>query len=134
MHREVYVRALQFKREFKYDFLQWEGSLKTKNLHLESHAYLFADHTDTCGHGAVVGACAFWYEGEKWRIRWIWVCQSMRRSGVLARRWAEFLERYGDFEIETPLSDAMATFVNKHGTAKQKKHLQAQPPTDSSDL
>ena len=134
MHREVYQRALQFKREFQYDFLQWEGSLRKKNLRQESHGYLFADHTDTYGPGAAVGACAFWHEDDKWRMRWIWVCPSMRRSGVLAKRWAEFLQRYGDFEIDTPLSDAMAAFVNKYGTAKQKQYLQAQPPTESSDL
>ncbi len=134
MHREIHQRALQFKREFQYDFLQWEGSLRKKNLRPESHGYLFADHTDTYGPGAAIGACAFWHEDEKWRMRWIWVCPSMRRSGVLAKRWAEFLHRYGDFEIDTPLSEAMAAFVNKHGTAKQKQYLLAQPPTESLDL
>lgn len=134
MHREVHQRALWFKSEFQYDFLQWEGSLRKKNLRQESHGYLLADHTDTYGPGAAVGACAFWHEGDKWRMRWIWVCPSMRHSGVLTRRWAEFLQRYGDFEIDTPLSDAMAAFVNKHGTAKQKQYLQAHPPTESLDL
>ena len=66
MHREVHQRALQFKREFQYDFLQWEGSLREKNLRIESHGYLFADHTATHGMGAAVGACAFWHEGVKW--------------------------------------------------------------------
>lgn len=134
MHREVHQRALQFKREFQYDFLQWEGSPRKKNLCPESHGYLFADHSDTCGLGAAVGACAFWNDGDMWRMRWIWVCPSMRRSGVFAKRWAEFLQRYGDFEIDTPLSDAMAAFVKKHGTVKQKRYLQLQPSTESSDL
>jgi hypothetical protein len=134
MHREVHQRALQFKREFQYDFLQWEGTLETKNPCPESHGYLLADHTDAYGPGAAVGACAFWHEGDKWRLRWVWVCPSMRRSGVLVRRWAEFLKRYGDFEIDTPLSDAMAAFVNKHGTEKQKQYLQAQPPTECLGL
>lgn len=134
MHREVHQRALQFKSEFQYDFLQWEGSMRNKNLRIESHGYLFADHTDTHGPGAAIGACAFWCESGKWRMLWIWVCPSMRRAGVLSRRWAEFLQRYGDFEIDTPLSEAMAAFVNKHGTAKQKQCLQAQAPAESSDL
>lgn len=134
MHREVHQRALQFKREFQYDFLQWEGSQRKKNLCAESHGYLFADHTDTYGLGSAIGACAFWLDGEKWRMRWIWVCPSMRRTGVLSRRWAAFLQRYGDFEIDTPLSEAMTAFVNKHGTVKQKQYLQAHPPTESSDL
>jgi len=134
MHREVYQRALQFKSEFKYDFLQWEGSPRKKNLYQESHGYLLADHTDTHGPGSAVGACAFWQKGDKWRMRWIWVCPSMRRSGVLTRRWAEFLQRYGDFEIETPLSDAMKAFVQKNGTTQQKQRLQCMSRAESSDL
>ena len=75
-----------------------------------------------------------------YRFRLISGWKYSRRSGSyhvgqgLAKRWAQFLEKYGDFGIDTPLSDAMAAFVNKHGTAKQKLYLQAQPPTETSDL
>jgi hypothetical protein len=58
----------------------------------------------------------------------------MRHAGVLTRRWAEFLQRYGDFEIDTPLSEAMKAFVNKHGTTQQTQYLQSQPMAESSDL
>lgn len=126
MHREMHQRARQFKQDFQFDFRQWEGSEKTKNMCPESHGHLFNDHTTQYGLGAAVGACAFWGETGKWRMRWIWVCPTMRRSGVLTRRWHQFLDRYGDFEIEAPLSDAMAAFVAKHGTQTQKDHLQRQ--------
>lgn len=134
MHREVHQRALQFKTEFQYDFLLWEGSFNNKNLYPESHGYLFADHSTQHGPGAAVGACAFWQESDHWRMRWVWVCPSMRHTGVLSRRWSGFLERYGDFVIDTPLSGTMAAFVEKHGTAQQKLHLQSQSPEDPSDL
>lgn len=124
MHREMHQRARQFKQDFQFDFRQWEGSEKTKNMCPESHGYLFNDHTIQYGQGAAVGACAFWGEAGKWRMRWIWVCPTMRRSGVLTRRWHQFLDRYGDFKIEAPLSDAMAAFVAKHGTQAQKDQLQ----------
>lgn len=45
MHREVRQRALQFKRDFQYDFCQWEGTVRAKNPNPQSHAYLFSDHT-----------------------------------------------------------------------------------------
>lgn len=123
MHREVHQRARQFKHELQFDFCQWEGSSKSKNLSPESHGYLFADHTETPGHGVAVGACAFWCEQGNWRLRWVWVCPNMRRSGVLKQRWAQFVSRYGDFEIEAPLSEGMQAFVLKHGTREQKKRL-----------
>lgn len=124
MHREVHQRALQFKRDFQYDFCQWEGTDRTKNPNTQSQAYLFSDHTGQFGEGAIVGACAFWRESNQWRLRWVWVCPAMRRMGVLAHRWPFFLEKYGDFSIETPLSDAMQKFVSKHGTQAQKNGLE----------
>lgn len=124
MHREVHQRARQFKHELQFDFCQWEGSQKTKNMRAESHGYLFADHTAQYGTGAAVGACAFWRDKDQWRLRWVWVCPGMRRAGVLARRWKQFLARYGDFEIEVPLSASMQAFVMKHGTQVQKAQLQ----------
>lgn len=116
MHREVRQRALQFKRDFQDDCCQWEGTVRAKNPNPQSHAYLFSDHTGQFGEGAIVGAYAFWRERNQWRLRWVWVCPNMRRIGVLARRWPLFLEKYGDFSIEIPLSDSMQKFIFKHGT------------------
>jgi hypothetical protein len=57
-HREMYARALQFKREFHYDFAQWGDPEKD----FKAHGFLFNDDTGVFGHGAIVGACAF-----RWR-------------------------------------------------------------------
>lgn len=49
-------------------------------------------------------------------------CGWRRRCGaknILARRWPLFIERFGDFVIEAPLSDAMRAFVRRHGSDAQ---------------
>jgi hypothetical protein len=120
MHREVYERACWFRREFHYDFVQWNGTFERKNTSPESHGYLFSDHTSTHSPGTIIGACAFWNDRTGWRLSWVWLCPKMRRSGSLAHRWFQFLDTYGDFKIGAPLSDAMFSFVKKHGTEAQK--------------
>jgi hypothetical protein len=119
MHKEIHSRSKLFRREMQFDFTQWEGSQTSKNMSPESQGFLFADHTDQNVPGTAVGACAFWRDLDKWRLRWVWVCPKMRQAGVLTHRWAKFINLYGDFEIELPLSDAMRAFVLKHGTRKQ---------------
>lgn len=122
MHQEVYERALRFKRDFRYDFLQWNGC-QSKKATPTYQGYLFADHTGTHPPGTIVGACAFALRQGHWSLDWIWVTPSMRRKGVLSHRWQAFLDRYGDFDIEHPLSDAMEAFVRQNGTLQQRSHL-----------
>lgn len=126
MHQEVYERALRFRRDFRYDFLQWNGC-QSKKATPSYQGYLFADHTGTYPPGTIVGACAFVLRKGKWRLDWIWVVPGMRRKGVLSHRWQVFLHRYGDFDIEHPLSDAMEAFVRRNGTPQQRSHLAAEP-------
>lgn len=122
MHQEVYERALRFKRDFRYDFLQWNGC-QAKKATPTYQGYLFADHTGTHPPATIVGACAFALRQGRWSLDWIWVTPSMRRKGVLSHRWQAFLDRYGDFDIEHPLSDAMEAFVRQNGTLQQRSHL-----------
>lgn len=84
---------------------------------------VISDHTGTHAPRTVIGACAFWLERGQWRLRWVWVCPKMRRTGALAHRWLRLLERYGDFEVEAPLSGAMHNFVLAHGTSRQRVAL-----------
>ncbi|QLG92392.1 hypothetical protein HZF02_20025 [Pseudomonas yamanorum] len=122
MHQEVYERALRFKREFQYDFVQWDGSI-TRKANPNCEGYLFSQRQEDAPTGTIVGACAFILRKGQWTLYWIWVAPGMRRHGVLSSRWANFLVRYGDFDIEWPLSDAMKSFVRKAGTTSQKAHL-----------
>lgn len=112
-HTEMYNRALAFKREFHYDFVQW----KSREGHEDPdvHGYLF-----TGDKGEIVGAAAFRNRAEdtgesKWALQWIWFCPRERRKGHLAKRWAEFRSLFGDFIVEPPVSDAMQGFLKKQG-------------------
>lgn len=126
MHQEVYERALRFKREFHYDFVQWNGC-QSKKATPTYQGHLFADHTGTYPPGSIVGACAFAHRQGKWSLDWVWVIPSMRRKGILSHRWQAFLERYGDFDIEHPLSEAMEAFVRRNGTPQQQSLLADEP-------
>jgi len=134
MHRAVYERARRFKSELKFDFLQWEGSADTKNTEPASCGYLFGDHTGIHPPGTIVGACAFWKDECGWRMRWVWVCPKVRRSGILANRWPQFLHLYGDFEVEKPYSEEMRGFLTKHGTPAQQAALRDASEAEIDDL
>ena len=114
-HGVIYLRALAFKREFKYDFVQWESP--EGNPDPSARGYLFMNPDNI-----VVGACAFRqceYKGKAiWSLQWIWITRRYRRSGVLTRHWKTLRQRYGDFHLEQPVSDAMVAFLEKNGDKK----------------
>jgi hypothetical protein len=127
MHEAVLQRARAFRREFSYDFVQWDGSAQ-RAAPEGCHGYLFAGDAA----GTIAGACGFLVEKSgqyagQWSLHWIWLAPKFRRQGFLKARWNDFLNRYGDFYIEAPLSEAMQGFVRKHGSACQKMQLQPQP-------
>lgn len=134
MHQAIYERAFQFKRELGFDFIQWEGSRERKNVASASCGYLFRD--DTCAHppGTAVGACAFWRDDNGWRLLWVWVSPKMRRAGILARRWPLFLQLYGDFEVESPISKEMGAFLAKHGSLPQQAAFRGSADAEIQDL
>lgn len=106
----MYERARQFKREFGYDFLQWEPP---ERIDPYAVGFLFSD-----AEGRIVGACAFRpaTPGEPtWRLDWIWMCPSERRKGHLSRQWDRFEQRFGRFAISEPISPAMTSFLQKRG-------------------
>lgn len=116
MHREVYERAVRFKRDFQYDFIQWPTVGARANLDDAWVGYLFA-----AVDGAVDGACAFQNTGGEWRLGWVWIRPERRRHGLLAERWEGFLQEFGDFWIEHPLSEAMLGFVEKYASPGQRR-------------
>ncbi|WP_144967989.1 hypothetical protein [Pseudomonas sp. DE0010] len=126
MHGAVCDRAFEFKREFKYDFVQWDGS-STRRAGEDWRGWLFAADD----MGAIAGACGFMrldgaVDGPEWSLQWIWLAPKYRRAGLLEARWPSFLQAYGDFDIERPLSPAMKAFVRKHGTQSQQAALPAE--------
>ncbi|GEO84649.1 MULTISPECIES: C2H2-type zinc finger protein [Alphaproteobacteria] len=107
--KEVYERARMFRREFGYDFVQWSVEDDT-----DAVGFLFSDE-----EGRIVGACAFRPQqegmGRAWRLDWIWLRPGSRRSGRLGRQWERFRQRFGVFDIEPPVSEAMKAFLLQRG-------------------
>lgn len=109
-HDLVYAYAFRFRREFGYDFDQWHQTKRDEG----AVAYVFADDTGRFGKGAPIGGCAFRLRGSTWTLDWIWVIPALRRQGILTRRWERFRQRFGEFDLEYPLSDAMEAFATRH--------------------
>lgn len=117
-YKEMYNRALAFKREFHYDFIQWnKGGSEDK----DAHGFLLTGES-----GEIVGACAFRNRLQednsfRWGLQWIWICPNERGKGHLTKRWSMFRERFGDFLVEPPVSDGMKAFLEKQGDSKLMK-------------
>ncbi len=101
--------AVQLKRDFHYDFVQWPEP-GNSHRHDSVARMLVSDE------GAVVGAAVFHPDAttdRQWRMLWIWISPGWRRKGVLTALWDEFVERFGRFSVDEPHSDAMKAFLSK---------------------
>ena len=111
MHKEIYLRASAFKRELKYDFVQWESPRGDTDPYVQGCLFVNPD-------SILVGACALrWREHDErffWGLQWIWISPDYRRRGILTRHWSELRESYGDFLVEGPVSEEMIGFLKKH--------------------
>jgi hypothetical protein len=107
-HREMYIRAQAFRREFRYDFVQWQSTGGDNDPMVRG--LLFGNED-----GAIVGACAFRRRNDLWGLQWVWFSPRHRRQGHLARRWEKLRETFGDFQVETPVSLEMQRFLAKQG-------------------
>ena len=110
MHREIYLRALAFKREFKYDFVQWDSPKGETDPNVRGYLFINSENI-------AVGACAFrWRECDGqtfWGLQWVWVTPKYRRTSVLSKHWRTLRQLHGNFYVEGPVSDAMVAFVTK---------------------
>jgi hypothetical protein len=120
-HRKaVYKIAQYFKREFRYDFVQYGYNGNEKDeLHC---AFLWID--PECVELAVdfkvpcVGATCFRWRTTAddtpiWVMDWVWFHPYYRRRGLLTAAWPLFKERFKNFACEHPLSDPMKKFLHK---------------------
>jgi hypothetical protein len=119
-HFEMYSRALAFKREFRYDFIQWQGPDGDDDPNVQG--ILFTDERN-----AIVGACSFRDRTKEdiiklWGLDWVWLCPKERQHGHLSSRWKELRGRFGDFIVESPVSPEMLTFLKKHNDGELVHH------------
>ena len=119
LRREVERFAIYFRREFSYDFQQFEATEQPKNQEEPYASYLFTNERNHCPH-VWVGACCFrWREVEnlepRWAMQWMWLHPYYRGKGILSRAWDKFHELHGNFFCEPPFSPAMEAFLRKRG-------------------
>lgn len=119
LRREVERFAIYFRREFNYDFQQFEATGKPKKDEKPYTAYLFTNQTNWYPR-VWVGACCFrWCEftdaEARWGMQWMWLHPYFRGKGILGRAWDKFHELHGTFLCEPPFSPAMEAFIRKRG-------------------
>lgn len=127
LHKEVYERAMAFKREMHFDFPQWLAPPSRGPIEEDGVAHLM---TRPDAPATILGVCAFRLRDDGWTLDWAWVAPKFRRAGLLRENWPRFTEAYGDFPLEHPLSPEMTEFVRKFGTKAQKQRLQERTSTD----
>lgn len=127
MTERKYVEKLAyyFKREFHFDFVQYEANESESwesPSYVPSEVWLFhtaaTDHVRDVGDQPrrVIGAACFRREDipqALWALDWIWFHPYERGRGHLTRCWPEWEQRYGRFQVEEPLSQAMIRFLAK---------------------
>jgi hypothetical protein len=127
--RPVETLAYFFKREFRYDFPQFEAAEQPQSLgYVPYEAWLFHEpawdrfrNEDKRPPRRSIGAACFrWRDDWKdhdpcWTLDWVWFHPYERRLGRLTRAWPSFEEKYGQFPLETPISHEMEGFLRKIG-------------------
>lgn len=115
--RAVYHLASYFLREMQYGFLQYgyDGDEDDPD-----HVAFLWVHPEATGMSwefrvPCVGACCFRLREEYGTaMQWAWMHPFFRRQGLLANAWPQFVEEFGDFAVEAPVSDPMKAFLAKH--------------------
>lgn len=122
--RQLERFARYFKKEFKYDFIQYEA-----NEHLyEDHKYsgfLFSEMArDKLEEDMPVvfrlfgGGCFRWRDfkdhDSSWVLDWVWLHPFFRHRGHFSQHWEHMKQYYGEFLIEPPLSADMEKFLARN--------------------
>ena len=109
-----------FKREFWYDFAPYNA-----REHQNSRDRIFIITQQEGNTLDVVGAIVFrWMEytdaPEQLILSWVWIHPFLRRQGILSAHWDMLRRLYGNFEVDTPLSKAMETFLTREQERSQE--------------
>lgn len=132
IRRAVATLARYFRREFEYDFVQYQE--QNEDGPDKCIAWLFVDRRGMEGDVAV-GACCFrWREWTDrapcWALQWIWFHPFARGKGTLSQAWPYFVRRFAPFIVEGPFSRAMEGFMVALGIDPDRAEVQRQCGSD----
>ncbi|QTN42161.1 hypothetical protein [Marinobacter salsuginis] len=115
--------ARYFKSEMHYDNVQYHANEHDSNC----AGFLFTSSAlDMCTdeHKSMptrcMGGCCFRKIKDTWVLCWAWIHPFARKQGLLQKYWKYyFLETFGDFAVEAPLSPSMEAFLKKQQSEHQ---------------
>lgn len=113
----VHTFAVAFRRESRFDFVQFPDPDDRTDRAWEAWLWPASEARYLSVRSVAVGAACFrrvaWEELPEpaWTACWIWLHPYVRRLGMVSGAWPTFIDRYGDFILEPPLSDAMEGFA-----------------------
>lgn len=135
--RALETIAMMFKREFGYDFCQYEAG--DPEAHPKDRAFFWTTHDYRYGdidRKSIVGGCVFrWREWDKraatYAMQWVWFHPHFRGAkrdswerveepSLFEQAWPLFRKMFGDFCVEPPLSASMRAFLKKVGEELDK--------------
>lgn len=116
--------ALYFKKEFKYDFIQYEANehiyehVKYSGILFTEMAWDLLEEDQPTPYRLCGGGCFRWREWQDkapgWSLDWVWLHPFFRHRGVFSKHWEHIKQQYGDFHIEPPISADLEKFLAKN--------------------
>jgi len=117
--RAVRQHAVFFRREFEYDFTQYDPADEDPDC----RAFVWTEPEALRDDRYIaLGSACFrkrWLDEDAddgewwWAMQWVWLHPFVRRDGLLSGTWGYFRNRFGQFKLEQPLSQAMDAFAAK---------------------
>ena len=121
--KAVEVISKHFRREMNYSTVQFSAKEKENDLDFTPYeAYLFHKERYNLIHQykpnevVCLGGCCFYKNNETWDLHWVWIHPYFRNRGILSELWPKFIQKYGNFGIEEPISLQMQKIINKFTT------------------
>lgn len=115
---EVYKLAEYFKEELNYDSVPFcpYGDLREEYKVLLFTEEALDQFISEPMPYRIYGACSFTVqkftkEADRWVLKWIWLHPFFRNRGNLKKNWHILEEKFGNFIIETPISNDMKYFL-----------------------
>lgn len=113
------VMAGYFKREMRYDHLQYEAAAHddhcTGALICDPASDLVTNESHFPNY-VIGGACFRRRLAGGYALDWIWLHPFARNRRKLSRLWPRFKDKFGEFQLTEPLSPHMKSFLEKRAT------------------
>jgi hypothetical protein len=129
----VQAHATFFRREFHYDFIQYDAEEHDPNCRV----FMWVEQRHYPAHA--VGSVCFRFRPYRtaegtitsgWAMMWIWLHPYCRRQGLLKSLWPYLLHRFGSFYVEPPHSAPMRQWLATVGDPWGSNPTARQPGLD----